>query len=839
MNFKRAILVILDSVGVGALPDYKKFGDRATYNTLGNTAKKCKGLKLPNLEKMGIGNLTKAQGIKTQKPTNGFAGKLLEKSAGKDTSTGHWEIAGLYTKKAFPTYSKGFPKEMINRFIKENKLPGILCNKPASGTQIIASLGEESVISGKPIVYTSADSVFQIAVHETYFGLEKLYQICESARKLCDEYGIARVIARPFLGSSNNDFARTPNRKDYSITIPGRLIFDHLAEQNIKTHTVGKVSNIFNHQSIASNITSKNNDAGVDALLKLMKKESEGVLMVNLVDFDMLYGHRRDPQGYGDSLEAFDKRLPEIIQEIGDNDLLIITADHGNDPTAKGTDHTREYVPFLGYSPRIKNSKLLPIGKSFADIGSTIVAALTGKKYKNGNSVLKQMDLEDIQDESTISAYKIIEKKKFKGKLSKQEIHWFINRLMDGTIKDYQMSALLMAIFINGMDVEETANLTDAMLFSGKSLTFDRLDVIDKHSTGGVGDKTSFILAPIAAAAGVKVPMVAGRGLGHTGGTVDKIECIPGFDTDLGLSDLKKMVLDDGIAMIGPTAEIAPADKVIYGLRDVTATIDSIPLITASIMSKKLAEGTSGLVIDLKCGNGAFMKTRKDAKALANSLMNTAARFNKNSTAFITDMSQPLGNAIGNSLEIIESIETLQGKGPKDLTDLSIELAGSMIHLAGICKSHSAGVKRAKEMVKSGKALKAFKDLIAKQNGDASYVDDFSKFPMAKCKYEVKARTASYLKGFKTSDLGLLCVELGGGRKVASDIIDFGVGFILNKKVGDKISKDETILTIYHNPDQEQLVKTIEEQLLTDVLSFTKQKIKKQPLIFEKLIKWS
>lgn len=289
------------------------------------------------------------------------------------------------------------------------------------------------------------------------------------------------------------------------------------------------------------------------------------------------------------------------------------------------------------------------------------------------------------------SAYSIIQKKRDKERLTKEEINWFIEGLTSGSIADYQMSALLMAIYLNGMSIEETAFLTDAMLYSGKVLDFPEQYYIDKHSTGGVGDKASFILAPIAAACGVKVPMIAGRGLGHTGGTVDKIESIKGFKTDISLLEFERLLKERGLVLIGQTKDIAPADKIIYALRDVTATVESIPLITASIMSKKLAEGAKGIVMDIKTGNGAFMSKLSDAKKLAESIRKTGLRFNKNMMTMITDMNEPLGFAVGNSLEIIESIETLKGKGPKDLTDLSVALAGGMVYLAGLAKTLPEG----------------------------------------------------------------------------------------------------------------------------------------------------
>ena len=839
MEFKRAILLIMDSVGVGALPDCKKFGDSPKYNTLASTAKFCGGLNLPNLESLGIGSLTSVKGVKKRMPKKGFAVKCAEKSAGKDTSTGHWEIAGLYTDKAFPTYVQGFPEEMIDRFIQDNDLPGILCNEAASGTTIIEQLGEESIKTGKPIVYTSADSVFQIAAHEEHFGLDRLYKVCESARKLCDEYRVGRVIARPFLGKNAKDFTRTSNRKDYSIELHGPIIFDSLKDKGVPVHTIGKISNIYNHQGISSNVPSKNNNDGMNKVREALTTQKSGVIMVNLVDFDQNYGHRRNPGGYGQCLEEFDEQLGSLLGELKDDDLLVLTADHGNDPTAHGTDHTREYVPFILHSNRINTVKEIKDRKTFADIGATIHHALTGDKYPVGTSLLSKLKLDPVVDLENLTAYSVLDKKKKGEALHPNEIKWFIEGLLSGKVTDYQMSALLMAIAIHGMNVEETAALTDAMLYSGKVLDFVEQQFIDKHSTGGVGDKTSFILAPIAAAAGVHVPMIAGRGLGHTGGTVDKIESVSGFQTSLTLEEFERSVKEDGVAMIGQTADIAPADKKIYALRDVTATIDSIPLITASIMSKKLAEGAKGLVLDIKAGNGAFMKNHREAKALAKSIMNTAKRFNKNSMVLITDMNQPLGNKIGNSLEIIESVETLQGKGPKDLTEISVQLAGAMIYLAGKAKSFTAGVKLAKAQIKNGKAFEVFCKLIERQGGDVSQIKNMSKLPLAKEKFEVIAKKGCYLKGYQTEQMGLLCVDLGGGRKKADDVIDFAVGFDLHKKIGDKIKEGESILTIYHHSHQKELVKKIANKMLDEAIQFSTSKVKKPVLILEKMEKWS
>ncbi len=433
----------------------------------------------------------------------------------------------------------------------------------------------------------------------------------------------------------------------------------------------------------------------------------------------------------------------------------------------------------------------------------------------------------------------IIKKKRDKKQLTTAEIKWFINGLVTGEIPEYQMTALLMAIYLNGMTTKETAALTDCMLYSGTVLNFNDPTVIDKHSTGGVGDKTSFILAPIAAACGVKVPMIAGRGLGHTGGTVDKIESIKGFKTAISLKQFEQRLKKDGLVLIGQTKDIAPADKIIYSLRDVTATVESIPLITASIMSKKLAEGAAGIVMDIKTGQGAFMKTKTQARALAKSIRETGLRFKKNMMTILTDMNQPLGNAVGNSLEIIESIEVLKNKGPKDITDISVELAGGMIHLAGLAPTHAQGNKMAREALRSGAALKKFKEMIKNQGGNPRVCDNYNLLPVAKEQTVVKAPSAGYLSKMNNERIGLLCVELGGGRKKVSDKVDFAVGFIFHKKLGDRVKKGEAILTIYHHAKQRSKVEQISDELVNKVITFSKTKPKVGPLIIEKNISWS
>jgi len=352
-----------------------------------------------------------------------------------------------------------------------------------------------------------------------------------------------------------------------------------------------------------------------------------------------------------------------------------------------------------------------------------------------------------------------------------------------------------MAVYFNGMTTEETAALTNSMLYSGKIIDLSEISgsKVDKHSTGGVGDKTSLIIAPIAAAAGVNVPMISGRGLGHTGGTLDKLESIPGFRTDLNLSKYKSVLKKCGAVLIGQTKEIAPADKLIYALRDVTATVESIPLITSSIMSKKLAEGIDGLVLDIKTGSGAFMRELKDAKALANSLINTAKAFDKKVIGFITDMNQPTGNYIGNWLEVFESIKILQGEIVPDLLEISLNLSGAMIYLGGKANSIKEGIEISKEMISSGKAFDKFLEIVKLQGGDLSFIKNPEKYPKAKIIEKIESQQSGYLSEIDTYQLGMISLELGAGRLTKEDVIDHKAGIIFNKKLGDKINKGDVI----------------------------------------------
>jgi pyrimidine-nucleoside phosphorylase len=393
----------------------------------------------------------------------------------------------------------------------------------------------------------------------------------------------------------------------------------------------------------------------------------------------------------------------------------------------------------------------------------------------------------------------LIRKKRNKENLSKEEILYLINNYTKGKVPDYQFSAFLMAVYFNGMSKEETSSLTEAMLYSGKVLNLNSIPgiKIDKHSTGGVGDKTSLIIAPIVAASGVKVPMISGRGLGHSGGTLDKLEGIPGFRTDLTLSEYKNVLKKVGAVLIGQTKEIAPADKLIYALRDVTATVESIPLITGSIMSKKLAEGIDGLVLDVKTGNGAFMQKTEDAIALADSLIQTAKAFDKKVIGFVTDMNQPLGNYIGNRLEVFESIQVLRDGKKNDLTELSLILAGAMIFLGKKTKSLDEGIEDAIRILKSGKAFEKFVEIVKAQNGKAEFILHPEKYPKSKYKEVIKSTTAGYLSEVNTYELGMAAIDLGAGRKTKDDKIDPKAGIIFNYKISDTINKGFMLAELY------------------------------------------
>ncbi|MDA3863607.1 MAG: thymidine phosphorylase [Deltaproteobacteria bacterium] len=399
----------------------------------------------------------------------------------------------------------------------------------------------------------------------------------------------------------------------------------------------------------------------------------------------------------------------------------------------------------------------------------------------------------------------IIIKKRDKKELAKEEISWFIKGYSNGDIPDYQAAALLMAIFLNDMNLDELAALTDEMLHSGTVVDLSNVEgaKIDKHSTGGVGDKISIPLAPIVASCGVSVPMVSGRGLGHTGGTLDKLESIPGFNVNLPISKFRQLVGEIGVCLIGQTKDLAPADKKIYALRDATGTVPSIPLIASSIMSKKLAEGIDGLVLDVKVGTGAFMTTLEKATQLAQTLVGIGKKAGKNTAAFLTRMDDPLGKAVGNSCEIIESIEILKGRGPDDIKELTLTLAAQMLHLGSRAKSLEAGRKLAQEAINSGKALEKFEEIIIKQDGDPKVLEDYSRMPGAKHSIEIKAAENGWIREIDSTEIGMAGVLLGAGRKKVSDNIDPGVGMEILKKSGDKVAKGETLVILNYNQDKD------------------------------------
>ena len=404
---------------------------------------------------------------------------------------------------------------------------------------------------------------------------------------------------------------------------------------------------------------------------------------------------------------------------------------------------------------------------------------------------------------STFRAIDVIRKKRDGVELSRDEIEGLVSAYTSGAIPDYQVSAWLMAVVLKGMTRPETAALTDAMLHSGEILDLSFLPArkVDKHSTGGVGDKTSLVLAPLAAAAGVAVPMISGRGLGHTGGTLDKLEAIPGFNVNLPVPEFRHVLEICGCAMIGQTAEIAPADRKLYALRDVTGTVESPYLICASIMSKKLAEGIDALVLDVKTGSGAFMKSEKDAAFLAELMVETGERMGKKTVALITDMDQPLGKMIGNALEVIEVAEVLRGDGPEDLKQLCLELAGWMLHLGGVSSTVAEGKQQSSKLISSGKALDKFRQMVELQGGDARVVDDAKRLPQARKTMLVKSATTGYLALMQCEQIGTACVILGGGRERKEDSVDPAVGIVLHKKVGDQVAAGEPLATIHYNAE--------------------------------------
>ena len=388
-KFNRIVLIVLDSVGIGAMPDAASWGD-AGADTLGHILESRK-VNLPNLQKLGLGNIRRFEHLPAIENPLGSFGKCTLKSNGKDTTTGHWEIAGIVMERAFPTFPQGFPQRIIDKFVAETNLAGVLANRTASGTEIIKEFGEEHMKTGKPIVYTSADSVFQIAAHEEVIPIERQYEICEIARNILDgEDQVGRVIARPFLGTSANDFKRTENRHDYAVAPPNDNLLPLLQGKNLDVVCVGKVASVYDSLGVTEDLPAKNNEQSIGQTINALQSDTTGLIFSNLVDFDMLYGHRRDVEGYAKALEYFDERLPEIVGALDDRDLLIITADHGNDPAFSGSDHTREYTPLLVYGKKAKQGVNLGTRGSLADIGQT-VAENFGLELKDGESFLREI----------------------------------------------------------------------------------------------------------------------------------------------------------------------------------------------------------------------------------------------------------------------------------------------------------------------------------------------------------------------------------------------------------------------------------------------------------------
>ncbi|OJH35348.1 thymidine phosphorylase [Cystobacter ferrugineus] len=430
--------------------------------------------------------------------------------------------------------------------------------------------------------------------------------------------------------------------------------------------------------------------------------------------------------------------------------------------------------------------------------------------------------------------YELIKAKRDGKRLEPGDIRAFIEAYTSGDVPDYQMSALCMAVFFRGLDAVELGAWTRAMLESGEVL--DLGDVpgvkVDKHSTGGVGDKVSLSLAPLAAACGVPVPMISGRGLGHTGGTLDKLESIPGFKVDLPVSDYRRLVREVGCCLIGQTASVAPADKKLYALRDVTATVDCIPLICSSIMSKKLAEGIDALVLDVKVGSGAFMKTVEDARLLARTMIGVGAEMGRKVTALLTDMNQPLGRAVGNALEVVEAVEMLRGRAPADYTEVTLALTAEMLVLGGRAGSLAEARQKLERAVRDGSAVRKLQEIVEAQGGDPGAIDDYSRLPQARSQVDVLATEEGFVTGIQTEAVGLAAVALGAGRQRVDSRIDPAVGFTLLRKVGEPVKKGDPLVRIHYNDPAP--VEDVRARLLA-AYSCGPRAPEPQPLILERL----
>ncbi len=431
--------------------------------------------------------------------------------------------------------------------------------------------------------------------------------------------------------------------------------------------------------------------------------------------------------------------------------------------------------------------------------------------------------------------YDIIAKKRDGGSLSEKEIEFFVNGYVNGEVKDYQASALLMAIFFNGMNDDETAMLTKAMAESGDVIDLSSIPGIkvDKHSTGGVGDKTTFVISSIVASCGVYVAKMSGRGLGHTGGTIDKMESIPGMRTSIAKEEFFEIVKKVGVSVIGQTGNLVPADKKLYALRDVTATVESVPLIASSIMSKKIAAGSDAILLDVKTGSGAFMKTVEEAINLARCMVSIGEKVGRRTIALITDMDRPLGRSIGNSLEIIEVCDTLNCKGPEDLTKICLELASNMLYLAQKGSLKECYVM-AKEALESGRAFNKFKEMVIAQGGDVSVIEDTSNFKKAEVSKELISEKEGYIHAMNTEKCGIASMVLGAGRETKDDKIDYSAGIVLNKKIGDYVNKGDILATLYSQTDEKCANGA---DILTKAIEISSEKPSNSPIIYARVTK--
>lgn len=428
----------------------------------------------------------------------------------------------------------------------------------------------------------------------------------------------------------------------------------------------------------------------------------------------------------------------------------------------------------------------------------------------------------------------LIELKKNNGELNDKQIQFFIDGYVQGDIPDYQVSALLMAMCFTGLTIQETTHLTKAMAYSGELMDFSKINgvIVDKHSTGGVGDKTTLIIAPLVAACGAKIAKMSGRGLGHTGGTLDKLESIPGFSIFKNRDEIIKQVNDIGIALVGQTDNLVPADKKLYALRDVTGTVSCMPLIASSIMSKKIASGADTILLDVKYGQGAFMKTKEEAIQLANMMIAIGKTCQKDTRAIISAMNQPLGHTVGNTLEVIEAIETLQGKGPEDLEKLCIEIASEMLLQANIYEHKEKAESVLNKMLHNGKAYEKFKQLVVAQGGDVSYIENPRCFKLGNVMIKLTSRKTGYIRSLDARALGLVTMQLGGGRQLKDDVIDHGVGIVLYKKIGDLVQKGDDLMCIYANKNVNQEI----VNQLYQAIDIVEWKVEK-PVYVEEILK--